>query len=261
MDDPALDPRLHRAALTGLGRINRVSRSAGILWPAIQRAVTQQIQRGQRGPHRPARVLDLACGGGDVLIELRNRARAAGLPIAWTGLDTSAVAIDFARQRDAAAAGDDAEMTWVCGDVFGPWPEGGFDVAMNSLFMHHLDADQAVAVLRKMAAAGSTVLINDLRRGAVAYTASVVGTRLLSRSPIVHVDGPRSVRAAWSPQEMSRLAEEAGLAAPRVEKRFPWRMLLEWSAPDHATAATGDDSAEAQTVGQQDPPEVKGAAR
>ena len=36
MDDPALDPAEHRVALAALARINRISRSAGILWPAVK---------------------------------------------------------------------------------------------------------------------------------------------------------------------------------------------------------------------------------
>ena len=35
MDDPALDPREHHAALAGLKRLNAWSKSARILWPSI----------------------------------------------------------------------------------------------------------------------------------------------------------------------------------------------------------------------------------
>ncbi|MBB6431664.1 methyltransferase domain-containing protein [Algisphaera agarilytica] len=220
MDDPELDPALHEAALRGLGRINRVSRSAAMLWPSIEKAAA-------RNSGRVLRVLDLACGGGDVLIQLARGAKRKGLRVAFAGADVSPVALDFAAEQ-ARQAG--LEIDWIPIDVFEqPLPDS-FDLTMNSLFMHHLTAEQAVAVFGKMKAASPTVLINDLRRGPVAYAITVAGTRLLSRSPVVHVDGPRSVRAAWTPKELLALAHAAGLQGATVQHRFPWRMLLKWNA-------------------------------
>ncbi|MEM9914272.1 MAG: methyltransferase domain-containing protein [Planctomycetota bacterium] len=228
MDDPALDPALHEAALRGLGRINRLSRADARVWPAI-------VAAAQRQPDQPLRVLDLACGGGDLLVQLARRAVRQSLNIEWAGADVSPVALDYAKRR-ADEAGLDLE--WVRVDVFEQSLPDGFDVTMNSLFMHHLTAEQAVDVFRKMREASSMVLINDLRRGPVAHAITVAGTRLLSRSPVVHVDGPRSVRAAWTPAELSVLAERAGLRGAVVRKTFPWRMLLEWHR-DPAVAETG----------------------
>jgi hypothetical protein len=54
------------------------------------------------------------------------------------------------------------------------------------------------------------------------------GTRLLSRSPVVHVDGPRSVAAAFTPAEALDLAQRAGLTGATVVRRWPCRFLLTW---------------------------------
>lgn len=217
MDDPSLDPALHEAALRGLGRINRVSRSAALAWPTIV-----ELRKQKTGT---LRVLDLACGGGDVLIALARRAAKASMDIRWIGADMSPVALDFAR-RQVDAGGVEIEFEKI--DIFVDALPADLDLAMNSLFMHHLTVDQSIAVLQKMSAAAGTVLINDLRRGALAHAITVAGTRLLSRSPVVHVDGPRSVRAAWTPEELKTLAERAGLHGAKVERCFPWRMLLHW---------------------------------
>lgn len=229
MDDPSLDPALHEDALRGLGRINRISRSAAMLWPAIVAAADRQ-------PGRPLRVLDLACGGGDVLIALAKRAATHQSAIVLAGADVSPVALDFAR-RQAESAGID--LAWHRVDVFEQALPGGYDLTMNSLFMHHLTAQQAVEVLQKMKAASNTVLISDLRRGALAHAVTVAGTRLLSRSPVVHVDGPRSVRAAWTPDELATLAAQAELHGSTIRRCFPWRMSLEWRRPDITSGQGG----------------------
>ena len=66
MDQPGLDEQLHRKALRGLRRVNWFSRSSGILWSAIL-GLARQVES------RPLRVLDIACGGGDVTMAIADR--------------------------------------------------------------------------------------------------------------------------------------------------------------------------------------------
>ena len=100
---------------------------------------------------------------------------------------------------------------------------------ISSLFLHHLDSDDAVTLMRQMSrACRQAVLINDLRRTRFGYALAVLACRLLTRSPIVHVDGPLSVRAAWSDVEVQQLAAEAGLNQPQISHHWPQRFLLSW---------------------------------
>ena len=92
MDQPDLDPSLHRDALRGLRRINVLSCSAAIMWPEI-------VAAARRIHPRTLRVLDLACGGGDNAIALaarrlpRRRAdRSAWLRYQFSGCECRATA-------------------------------------------------------------------------------------------------------------------------------------------------------------------------
>jgi 2-polyprenyl-3-methyl-5-hydroxy-6-metoxy-1,4-benzoquinol methylase len=97
------------------------------------------------------------------------------------------------------------------------------------LFVHHLDDGDAVALLATMrAAAGSLVLVSDIRRSRLGYLFAAVGCRLLSRSRVFHVDGARSVRAAFTAAEVGDLARQAGMATARVTGHWPQRWLLTW---------------------------------
>ena len=96
---------------------------------------------------------------------------------------------------------------------------------------------QAVELLRRLAvAARRLVLINDLARGFVGYTLAWFGTRVLSRSPVVHTDGPLSVRAAFTPNEAVALAWQAGMTGATVERRWPCRFLLAWMRREAGSA-------------------------
>lgn len=219
MDDPALQADLHRVALRGLARINALSRSAA----AIHRALAQLTAGGD---NQPIRVLDVACGGGDVAVRIERMSRRRGVPMRVDGWDISATAIDQARrcaQRHASNA------RFFRNDALRDPLPAGYDAIVSNLFLHHLSREQAEELLSRMAEASGAVVINDLSRSPLGYASACVGTRLLSRSRIVHTDGPRSVRAAFTPEEARGLAGRAGLRGAKVVPHFPFRWLLTWS--------------------------------
>ena len=219
IDQPELAPDLLRPALCALERINWWSGSARIVWPPI-RALARRL-----GP-RPLRVLDLATGAGDVPIRLALKARHAGLPMHIAGCDKNAHAIAFAQERAADA---DVPVQFFVWDALQGSLPGESDVVMCSLFLHHLEERQAVAFLRKMAeAARQMVLVNDLVRSRPGFVLAYLGTRVLSGSPVVHTDGPRSVEGAFTIREAVNLAAQAGLEGAAVRRRWPCRYLLTW---------------------------------
>ncbi|MFM9962907.1 MAG: methyltransferase domain-containing protein [Planctomycetaceae bacterium] len=223
MDEPSLDVSQHARALAGLRRVNWWSRSAAIVWPDLQRLAAEYSSE------RPLRLLDVACGGGDVTATIARWARRAGLPIRVSGCDISPTALEIAR-RQADSMGE--SIAFFPHDVLRHPLPAEFDVVICSLFLHHLEEPDAVRVLRSMAdAASRAVLVNDLVRSRRGYLLAMLGTRLLSRSRIVHVDGPLSVAGAFTPREALRLGESAGLLRATMSRHWPQRFLLSWRRP------------------------------
>lgn len=224
MDQPGLDPAEHAAALRGLGRINRLSRSVSALWPPIARLAREREQPGEL-----LRVLDLACGGGDVAVALARRAEKEGLGVRVAGCDVSPTAVALARRR-AEAGGSDVAF-FECDVLAGPLPEG-YDVITTTLFLHHLDEAQAVDLLRRMRlAAGRAALVDDLVRSRWGHALAWAGCRLLSGSRVVHHDGPVSVAAAFTLAEVQALAARAGWERATLTRHWPQRYLLAWNRP------------------------------
>lgn len=228
MDDPALAERDHHAALSGLARINLISGSGRILWPAIEQ-IALQLKRS-------VRVLDIACGGGDVTRYLATRAQQSKLPISMTGADLSETALEFAREQTEAAGLKNLEFQQL-NALEDEYPDD-YDILCSSLFLHHLTENQARVFLRKQAeAAQCAVLVNDLRRSAWGYVMAKVGCRLLSRSPVVHFDGPQSVKAAFRLEEVRDLAAEVGMSHPRITTHWPQRYLMHWDQSQEGTSS------------------------
>lgn len=215
MDRQDLDPRLHRAALAGLARVNRLSRAGAYVWRQVEPVADSGIA-----------VLDLACGGGDVTLDLWRRAQQAGCDLDVEGLDLSPVAVQAARERAEARS---APVRFRVADVLaGPLP-GDPEVIVCSLFLHHLTADQAVDLLRRAdAAARRRVVIEDLRRCRWGSLLAATVPRLLSRSPVVHIDARRSARAAFTAAELDDLTRRAGVGRARIRRHWPARLIVSW---------------------------------
>jgi len=166
-------------------------------------------------------VLDVASGAADVPRALIAWARARGFDLHVTALDVSPRALSYAR-----LAGPPERLSLVCSDFERPcFRDGTFDYVTCALFFHHLTDDQVVAALEtfdRLARRG--MVVNDLVRARRAY----LWTRLLTRPfhPILRFDGPLSVRRAFRPDELQRLATRAGLDWLQIHRHFGHRMTL-----------------------------------
>ncbi len=215
LDQPDLDEDVRRHALAGLARVNRFSQVSATIWRGVFSALDFSPTLS---------VLDLGCASGDVTLALYQRASAAGVQLRVEGWDISPVAVERARR---AAKRLRIPARFRVRDVLVDELPSGYDVIMSNLLIHHLHDTDAVRLLERMGdAAGRLVAIDDLVRGASGYLLALVGTRVLSRSSVVHTDGPRSARAAFSPTEVVALARSAGLRRVRTRRHWPCRYLL-----------------------------------
>jgi 2-polyprenyl-3-methyl-5-hydroxy-6-metoxy-1,4-benzoquinol methylase len=217
MDSPDIAPADHFQALAGLRRINKVSGVA----EQIVRPILDLVRANHL--HRLS-LLDVACGGGDVPIAVTQQLKLQGIEVDLTLLDRSGTAL--------AQAADAAERTGIACNIVQHDAAAiaslkSVDVVTNSLFLHHLaEPEDVTNLLRSMRGlARRIVVISDLQRSVAGFVAAWLGCRLLSRSPVVHFDGPASVRAAWTVSELKNFAAQAD-----IHECSPWRMLLVWKS-------------------------------
>ncbi|MEZ6140014.1 MAG: methyltransferase [Zavarzinella sp.] len=220
MDDPQVPVGNHHQALRGLSRINWFSNSSGILFKPIQ-------QIAQSHPGHQLTLLDIATGGGDVVIRLKNKCERLGIPIKFSATDISQTALDMAAKKPGAKG-----IHWFQHNIINDGILQNYDIVISSLFIHHLEEEELHVVLQRFREiARKAILINDLRRCVCGWWAAKIIPRFLSRSRIVHFDGPVSVAGAFTSEELLHYARQAGWEGAKVQHVFPWRMLLEWHTP------------------------------
>lgn len=221
MDQPGLEPKLHHQALKGLQRVNAISGCVRSIWKPIEAFCLQNDGRS-----RPFRVLDVASGGGDVAIGLAESARRSGLDVQVDGCDISETAIAYAQEK---ADFRGASVSFFYADALNDGLPDGYDVICCSLFLHHLDEADVIQLLKTMRQqTQEMIVISDLLRSRLGYALCWAGIRLLTRSRICHVDGPLSVRAAFTVNELKELATAAGMESMKLSRLWPQRVLMQW---------------------------------
>jgi SAM-dependent methyltransferase len=219
MDQPGLDETVHRRALAGLRTVNMFSRTATAIWRGL---ADIGALNGS-----PLRVLDIAAGGGDNALRLAARAHQVGVNLTSHGCDISPTAVAHAAAVAAKEGFPDVQY-FQLDALHDPLPDG-YDVLMSTLFLHHLTEDDAIALLARMAAAARrAVLVDDIVRTRLGLALAWGGGRLLTRSRIIHVDGPLSVRAAFNLNEARSIFERAGLKGAQFRRHWPERFLMSW---------------------------------
>lgn len=165
----------------------------------------------ERAALRPREaVLDLGCGTGTLALAALERQPAARL----TGLDADPEILARARRKAAAAGMTPAFDEGFSTDL--PYPDERFDVALSTLFFHHLEdadkrgtASELVRVLRP----GGRLVVADLGRPQDPLM------RVAARLTVQLLDGMTTTRSSVSGQ-LPAMLSEAGFCAVRVTDRL-----------------------------------------
>lgn len=192
MDDPDCDPQRLHATLRRFGTVNRLVAGWGTVYRTRLRGVLA-------GLDRPARVLDLGSGGGDVIAHLARLAARDSLRVHFTGADPDPRAHRMARSREVPGA------TFRCADADDLLRRGDtFDVVISNHVLHHLTAaelEEFTCASRQLAT--TAALHGDIARSRLAYGLFAVGITPLAAGTFLRTDGLRSIRRSYQRKELA----------------------------------------------------------
>jgi ubiquinone/menaquinone biosynthesis C-methylase UbiE len=209
-------PEEYEGCMAELRRVNRWLGDSR----ALRRSVLPDIGRESL---REFSLLDVGAGTGELLREVALWSRSRGTKARLVGLELN--------ERAAEGLAEESREFWevesVRGDVMRlPFDAGAFDYAMCSLFTHHFRDEACVRVLAEMSRVARRVYVIDLHRHPVAYYFYTTVGRLFLHNRLVREDGALSILRSFRPRELRVLAERAGLTDIKVERRFPYRLVL-----------------------------------
>ena len=222
------NPHLSITALhDNLDDLRRLNCYLGSLW--VMRRTLHRLWRQQGAPPH-WHVLDIGCGGGDMLLACLPWARRCGVDLTMVAVDYHAGIARYARSvLPASIAVLQADGLHL------PFPAQTFDAVVCSSMLHHLDWHAGIALLRAMAAVSRyCVVVNDLLRSRFHYYMACCLLPAISRDRLTRHDGPLSVLRAYTAPEVRHMAHLAGLAEAQVQTVLTYRLLLTYLVPREA---------------------------
>jgi 2-polyprenyl-3-methyl-5-hydroxy-6-metoxy-1,4-benzoquinol methylase len=195
MDLPDCDPEALDNTYRQFALVNRVLSG----W---RRLYVRELRPFLAATSRPATVLDIGSGGGDLAVMLARWAARDRLTLHITGIDPDSRAAAFALRR-AAVPGVSFRQAHSTDLV----QEGRqYDFVISNHVLHHLGSGQLQELLaHSELLARKAALHNDLRRSPAAY-ALFSAAALPFRHSFIRADGLTSIRRSYTHRELKALA-------------------------------------------------------
>jgi len=209
-------PDLARRSLDELAAANRFCRGT-------RNVVMSVAPLLARVPAGEIRLLDVGSGGGDIARGLAQWGREAGHPLQVVAIDRNSEAV----ARAAARSRGFAEIQHVRGDAcdlpFGP---DSFDFVLSCMMLHYFSLADAAQLLAGFARiAKRAVVIADVERHWFPYLAIGVLARLTGERLVRRHFG-NTVLEGFTRSELVGLTEDAGFVRWRIQRYFPYRLVL-----------------------------------
>ncbi|MFD0616204.1 methyltransferase domain-containing protein [Paenibacillus sp. GCM10027629] len=215
MDDFSSGGEELREALRELRLLNRLFvASAPTLYGV------KQLWQAAGKPKRLT-ITDVGAGSGDVNRRVLQWATMQGVDLAITLVDMTEEACAEARLFFR----NEPRVQVMRGDLF-KLPEGGADIVTGTQLLHHFAEEELPGVIVSMLrGARLGVVVNDIHRHWIAWTAVWLATRIMSSNRYIRNDGPLSVAKGFRSQDWKRLKQAAGIN----QMMYSWRPLFRYT--------------------------------
>lgn len=162
-------------------------------------------------------IVDVGCGGGDLMCHLQQRLRGLGYNVRFTGIDQNPNMLQLAKRSVC----DPDSFSWVKGDVF----DASLDIpdcqiVISSHFMYRLNESEWNHVLSRWQKNVSHAMVfSELRRSRLSYVLFSLFSAFAFPGGTTRADGLLAIRRAYRAEEVKPLLADMPGASVR---RTPW---------------------------------------
>lgn len=167
-------------------------------------------------------IIDLGCGGGDILRDLAKYGQKKGYRFKLIGIDANADAVAYANELSAAYD----NLRFIQCDIFSEeFEKMEYDIALATLFFHHFKTPELVLFLSKLVdKAKLGVVINDLHRSKLAYYLYQL-ICVPIKNHMIKQDGLTSILRGFKRKELEVISQKLKIT---YQLKWKWAFRFQW---------------------------------
>lgn len=184
-------------------------------WQRIYKYHIRSILQDQS---KPCSLLDIGCGGGDIIRLIDRLARKDGMKLQITGIEPDDRAIEYLSDQK--------------------WPENisfrnaylneliqenySFDIVISNHLMHHLESSELKIICKNAEKiANQKIVFSDIERSDIGYASFKIAATPLFRNSFIVEDGLTSIKRSFRRDELQKAIPKDW----KVQRQFPFRLL------------------------------------
>lgn len=167
-------------------------------------------------------IVDLGCGGGDILREISLFGKKNNYNFKLIGIDANPHTVYYANSLSQKYDNVIFEAIDIFSDQFNNLE---YDLVLTTLFLHHFKEDQLVSFLKPvLQKAKLGIVVNDLHRHKLAYYLFKLLCTTIKNKTIVE-DGLTSVLRGFKREELTTISEQINA---NYQIQWKWAFRFQW---------------------------------
>jgi 2-polyprenyl-3-methyl-5-hydroxy-6-metoxy-1,4-benzoquinol methylase len=167
-------------------------------------------------------IIDLGCGGGDILREISLFGKKNNYNFKLIGIDANPHTVYYANSLSQKYDNVSFEAIDIFSDQFNNLE---YDLVLTTLFLHHFKEDQLVSFLKPvLQKAKLGIVVNDLHRHKLAYYLFKLLCTTIKNKTIVE-DGLTSVLRGFKREELTTISEQINA---NYQIQWKWAFRFQW---------------------------------
>lgn len=206
------------STLRQLSMINR--------WLGTHNSIINALPRMLKGvpKSKKVKIVDLGCGGGDLLRKVASWGRRHNYQFELIGIDGNRHTCEYASSQSQSFP----EITFIQQDLLAnTFLPADTDLVISSQFLYHYSDEALADVFKQLPAQCSLGLISsDLHRHPLAHMAFALLTFFLPVHPMIRHDGLQAIKRGFRRPELLSILQNSGLSQFRLRWVWAFRFQL-----------------------------------
>ncbi|MDF2475460.1 MAG: methyltransferase [Sphingobacterium sp.] len=218
MDDFSLEGEELQTTLNRLSKINKFLGGHNITLDGVKKLLSKT------DISKTVTVLDIGCGGGDMLRMLSDFGAKNNIDFKMLGIDANYFTITYAQGLSKGYS----NISYSCKDVLGEdFSTKQFDIVLCTLTLHHFGNEQIIDLMGRLSNMCKLgIIVNDLQRSKIAYRLFQTICVVCGLNRMTREDGLVSILRGFKKCELEQFAKKLHLRNYSIQ--WKWAFRYQW---------------------------------